>query len=144
MKCSAHLCMKCSLGITNFLEDISSLSHYIGGLSWGRKLANNSEGFPGPPPGPREDRMDKTQFLPWGYLQAFGRSWCPCSLCLVREGVIFCGRRRGDSPNGIFTKLSSRSPSETPNPPLQSLHPSLPCGPGKSFPHLRLIFLICK
>src|SRR5574340_1260476 len=25
----AHLCMKCSLGISNFLEEISSLSHYI-------------------------------------------------------------------------------------------------------------------
>ena len=25
----AHLCMKCSLGITNFLEEISSLSHSI-------------------------------------------------------------------------------------------------------------------
>ena len=25
----AHLCMKCSLGISNFLEDISSLSHSI-------------------------------------------------------------------------------------------------------------------
>ena len=25
----AHLCMKCSLGISNFLEEISSLSHYV-------------------------------------------------------------------------------------------------------------------
>ena len=25
----AHLCMKCSLGISNFLEEISSLSHSI-------------------------------------------------------------------------------------------------------------------
>ena len=101
MKCFAHLCMKCSLGITNFLEDISSLSHCIGGISWGRQLANNSEGFPGPPPGPREDRMDKTQFLPWGYLQAFGQSQGPCSLCLAREEVVFYGRRRGD-PQTLF------------------------------------------
>ena len=98
MKCSAHLCMKCSLGITNFPEDISSLSHSIGGIFGGRQLANNSEAFPGPPAGPREDRMDKTQLLPWGYLQAFGHSRGPCSLCLVREGVIFCGGRRGDLP----------------------------------------------
>ena len=26
---SVYLCMKCSLGISNFLEDISSLSHCI-------------------------------------------------------------------------------------------------------------------
>ena len=26
---SAHLCMKCSLGISNFLEEISSLSHSV-------------------------------------------------------------------------------------------------------------------
>ena len=26
---SIHLCMKCSLGISNFLEEISSLSHSI-------------------------------------------------------------------------------------------------------------------
>ena len=25
----SHLCMKCSLGISNFLEDISSLSHFV-------------------------------------------------------------------------------------------------------------------
>ena len=25
----AHLCMKCSLGISNFLEEISSLSHSV-------------------------------------------------------------------------------------------------------------------
>ena len=25
----AHICMKCFLGISNFLEEISSLSHYI-------------------------------------------------------------------------------------------------------------------
>ena len=28
-KAQAHLCMKCSLGISNFLEEISSLSHSV-------------------------------------------------------------------------------------------------------------------
>lgn len=115
---------------------------------WGRQLANNSASFPGPPSGPWGERVDKTQFLPWGCFQDSGHSWDPCSLCPVREGVVFCGRRRGAPPTGISTKLGGGSPLEAlsahqPS-PLQSLHSSLPCGPGKSFPHLSLIFLIYK
>jgi len=47
MHCSvlyrAHLCMKCSLGISNFLEEISSLSHSVGFLYFFALIAE--EGF---------------------------------------------------------------------------------------------------
>ena len=39
----AHLCMKCSLGISNFLEEISSLSHSIVFLYF--LALNTEEGF---------------------------------------------------------------------------------------------------
>ena len=37
----APLCMKCSLGISNFLEETSSLSHYIVCSSWFYKRHRN-------------------------------------------------------------------------------------------------------
>src|SRR5574337_91091 len=39
----AHLCMKCSLGISNFLEEISSLSHSVVSLYFFALIAD--EGF---------------------------------------------------------------------------------------------------
>ena len=73
---------------------------------WGRQIAHDSASFPGPPSGPWGDRVDKTQFLPWGCFQDSGHSCDPCSLCPVREGFVFCGRRRG-GPQLVFPPSSA-------------------------------------